>query len=141
MPHRNVWHPIQCIYIEWAEKLDLLGRGGGVLRAVKTNFAVERIHLFDITNFYCESVWLKRKVPHQKGPLQTGVFYLLPNTDDALTEYFHSTSFDCPIVILCDFNLPNVSLSLGSTMLPESQINDKYAQMCNIFYSLMISFN
>ncbi len=44
-------------------------------------------------------------------------------------EYFRSTSFGSPIVILGDFNLPNVSLLLGSITLPELQTTDKYTDL------------
>ncbi len=44
------------------------GGGGKVLIAVKTNLDVERIQLFNVTNFYFEYVWLKINVPYKKVP-------------------------------------------------------------------------
>ncbi len=49
-------------------KLTGKNREGGVLIAIKTNLQVERIHLFDIINFYCEYVWLKIKDHIKKPP-------------------------------------------------------------------------
>ncbi len=122
-------------------KLTGKNRGGWLLIAVKTNLQVKRIHLFDITNFYCEYVWLKIKVPYQKAPLQTGVFYFPPNTDhsfyslvyDALTEYFHSTISDCPIVVQGNQKVPsdkNFEILLKNYFLLKNFYNHRLCWNC-----------